>query len=350
MLARIRVPITIRSFDDCVPSLWVAIIEGLLEARIPGVVRMPSGPDGAATTVDKLQNAQAVVWVLEQQIIKAELPHIKAEDIVERDSQTLLDLTGLIWEISQAIDGAGSQASQQQQQQQQLSPLNNHSIASASEISPISLRGVVTPPILRIAPGDTPHTQALKIRRAALLRHERSKNETQSLLKTLKTWTYALDDRLWTQKVVMQKELSNIQDDTPLEYVRKEAMRTHLVNLRKSQSLERHRAKTNLNNEIRRVKRMENRQRQIESDVHRVAEQRRVKEEMMVKGLLDQYVRVQRAAILEERRFERDIRNAEDQKRKTKETSRRNLYPFLSSCIVAIAVIVAIGYDYACCD
>lgn len=104
LLARIRVPITVSSLSECVPSLWVAILESLLEARLPGVVR--SIERGVATQDARLQNAQAVVWALEQEVLGMELPHIRAENIVACDRETVLDLLGILWEISMAIRAA----------------------------------------------------------------------------------------------------------------------------------------------------------------------------------------------------------------------------------------------------
>ncbi|KAI8924490.1 hypothetical protein BC831DRAFT_465593 [Entophlyctis helioformis] len=681
LLARIRVPITVSSIHDCVPSLWVAILESLLEARIPGVVRahdiistnIDSSSDrngngnNGAPLITRLQNAQAVVWALEQQILQMELPHIRAENIVEAERRTVFNLVDIIWEIARAVDGASIQMSNDSQtaaaggvgsligdnaplgslpdissidsqdaisllsdrnhddydeassvdvesladlqpsrpgiksqvehQQQRMrhaaqtrplqslhvfpsssthaaevasalltataaslptqrgprragtvstvagqtrhSPRSSRSSKSGSAsdtrsskrdhqeiysdaeeyeavqerrleqaekqererrkgqrraqeqtlrqqpVAPVddteeaqpatpvqgsrrrirfssNIAQYSTPPVLRILPEDTPHTRALKIRRAALLRQEHTRSarlaavsaspaqspwkvapggaslglsETQKKLNRMRqqhkqllgvsreplpgehvrigsrssakrqrldsrgrsgsegndyendgtasnqeaafearadarlaakneplsqaernlhafedrvrqtvplleafpriadsertwrsqlsTWTRALDDRVWTQKVVMQKELDGIQDEAPLDYLRKDALRTQLLNLRSSHAQATHKAKANVNEQVRRIKRIEHRQRVIEQDVKSVLERRRLKEEQLVSGLMDDYMKAQRQAVLEERRLERDMRKKEDEKRKIQETSRR---------------------------
>ncbi|OAJ38932.1 hypothetical protein BDEG_22822 [Batrachochytrium dendrobatidis JEL423] len=109
LLARIRVPITISSLSECVSSLWVALLEGLLETRLSAIIRIPDTHGSETSTLtraSRLQNAQAVIWALEQEILHIDLPHIKSENIVDGDSRTLIDLVTIIWEISQALESS----------------------------------------------------------------------------------------------------------------------------------------------------------------------------------------------------------------------------------------------------
>ncbi|EGF79962.1 expressed protein [Batrachochytrium dendrobatidis JAM81] len=71
-----------------------------------------------------------------------------------------------------------------------------------------------------------------------------------------------------------------------------------------------------------------------QEQVERIADQRCFEEEKMVKGLLDEYIKAQRLAIIEERRLERDTQKKSNEQKKIKEMSRRKLYPFFIWVIV----------------
>ncbi|KAL5034853.1 Centrosomal protein of 95 kDa [Batrachochytrium dendrobatidis] len=187
----------------------------------------------------------------------------------------------------------------------------------------------------------------------------------------LSTWTRALDDRLWTRKVDMHNKTSQPSSVSLVSLVKKDASRTRLLVIfaysdfcilyssafiyktrmiclflmysvlygdqekRKDQAALRHNAKVNLNEKVRRLKRMDQIHNSAQEQVERIADQRYFGEEKMVKGLLDEYIKAQRLAIIEERRLERDTQKKSNEQKKIKEMSRRKLYPFfhLGYCV-----------------
>ncbi|KAH6564710.1 hypothetical protein BASA62_007758 [Batrachochytrium salamandrivorans] len=692
LLARIHVPITIASISECVSSLWVAILEGLFETRLPGVVGMSNTTSESSESLrrsNRLQNAQAVIWVLEMEVLHSELPHIKAEDVVDGDPHTLVDLIDIIWELSQALEGGKAKSpeilahltedhadnsgrpsgildedsadsvihtpqmseigdGQHMDSLEDISTINsqesmsddlsikplhdypthrsllpsselassilalqraqtafrprrdpslstvasgmgraqkknlsatkstglripskakpNHRHDEALEHSRTSKRatkhsnppmkdnalsdrvdggalkrmfqerevdaglttknGITgdmkrpsferntselyspirgsdrsgtsipenvtprskfdgkhiqfclpdekysTPPILQVLSNDTPYTKALKIRRAMLLRQKhavsgrsplilqaklkRMRKQHQRVLKSgtesrlfressftdlpdhrsfqdhyhpsetkedewdslnhkeqteeyskssidshgdlknednkrvpkhhskmtrgsthvpnntkdldslsqaehnilnfesrvrrmiplvhtrlpsepqrerlwnsqLKTWVHALDDQIWTQKVEQKKKHTELGNKSLVYFAQTEAAKAHNLSMRKAQNFAKNKAKVDLDEQVRRVKRMERLYRTAEEEANRIADQRKFKEENMVKGLMDEYIKSQRTAILEERRFAKDIQNSREAERKLKEISQHNLYPF----------------------
>ncbi|KAL2919076.1 Centrosomal protein of 95 kDa [Polyrhizophydium stewartii] len=188
LLVRIRLPFTILSLEEGIPTLWVALLESILESRLQGVMREPDLSGGAdASHGYRLHNARAVLWALEHEILQQELPHLTAENIVRADPRTLVDLASIMWEVAYAIDSHRDEPRAfQMGDELDNSLLDVSSIASADSFSVTSdgaeqvdtpvpgptIERLATPPPLRIHPDDTPHIRALKKRRAAMLRQE----------------------------------------------------------------------------------------------------------------------------------------------------------------------------------
>nr|KAJ3419146.1 hypothetical protein HK105_007349 [Polyrhizophydium stewartii] len=288
----------ILSLEECTPAIWILLLQGIRKSRLQGVIREPDLSGSAdASHAYRLHNAQAVLLALRHEILHQELPHLTAENIVRADLRTLVDLASIMWKIAFPVDthddgdeldellgvhsdadsdGGESDASHSLRHRAKKSRPNSSSQSRAGEHTTLAERNL--------------DAFTKRVRREVPIVHTKFPSAAETD-RQLNTWTHALEDRLWTQKVVMTTAAQ--------------------------------RAKAQLNEQARRIKRMENRQKSVEEDVRRIAEQRRAKEEAMLRGLLDEHVAAQRAAILDERRLERDERRALDEGRKLKEVSQR---------------------------
>ncbi|KAJ3285451.1 hypothetical protein HK104_009477 [Borealophlyctis nickersoniae] len=95
LLTHIRVPIKLRSLRECVASLWVALFEGLFETRIHGIIR----DESATTRGARIRNVQLVLDELAGVVLNVELGHIKAEALVDGETESVLDLVDVFGEI-----------------------------------------------------------------------------------------------------------------------------------------------------------------------------------------------------------------------------------------------------------
>ncbi|KAJ3042596.1 Centrosomal protein of 95 kDa [Rhizophlyctis rosea] len=110
LLTQIHVPITLKSLTDCVPSLWVALFEGLFKTRIPGIIR--SGDTSSKGT--RIHNTQLVLNELGGTVLEMELVHISAEALVDGDVGQILDMVDIFGEIGVALSrGEGGGVSEE---------------------------------------------------------------------------------------------------------------------------------------------------------------------------------------------------------------------------------------------
>ena len=101
LLARIKVPIVIRDLNECVPTLWVALYEGLFECRIPGIDR---SFEMVTRESSRLKNVQLVLEELALNVLKMDLSHIHAQDLVDRKEKAIKNIIEIFDQIGLALD------------------------------------------------------------------------------------------------------------------------------------------------------------------------------------------------------------------------------------------------------
>lgn len=98
LLSKIKVPISLLSLKECVPSLWIAVFEGLLETRIPEIDRSFALSDDA-----RLHNLQVVLSQLKK-LFKVDIDHIKSLDLISYDETAICSLIDVFVDISGSLD------------------------------------------------------------------------------------------------------------------------------------------------------------------------------------------------------------------------------------------------------
>ncbi|KAI8621579.1 hypothetical protein BC830DRAFT_186555 [Chytriomyces sp. MP71] len=92
LLVKIGVNVKVQSLRECVPSLFVALFEGLLRLRIPGIIR------NAKSRAEKGRNMQLLIRMLESGVLGgSSLAHIDPLGLVdmhERDIENLMHVFG----------------------------------------------------------------------------------------------------------------------------------------------------------------------------------------------------------------------------------------------------------------
>lgn len=207
----------IQDIADSVVSLWVALLEGLLEIRLSEIIR---DPKTAIFRLSRIRNAQIVIVTLETLVLKIQLPHITPTNIVDGDRETLENLSDIFWQlylqlnrendkqsesgspirhlpIDQAVDHSLGNFEPFDSPSQSTIPIHSSrnvdtSGSSKPEISSDSSlklpnnntrfnvvylikspeRTFKTPVSIRISQSDTPHMRALKIRQQQALRQK----------------------------------------------------------------------------------------------------------------------------------------------------------------------------------
>ena len=96
MLSYLGLSVTISSLLDAVPSLWVALLEGLLDTKLNDIYR---DPQLVTDRGSRIHNTQIVISTLEILVLQMPLPHILPTAVVEGDVQTLLHLTDLFYQL-----------------------------------------------------------------------------------------------------------------------------------------------------------------------------------------------------------------------------------------------------------
>ncbi|KAJ3401338.1 hypothetical protein HDV05_000569, partial [Chytridiales sp. JEL 0842] len=138
----------------------------------------------------------------------------------------------------------------------------------------------------------------------------------------------ALDGRLYQRKVNMKKELSKFADTRPIKAIEKDIARTASTKRRKAEVAAQRMAKAELEDQKRRVIRMEKRMVDLEKDVLGLEKKRKMREEQLIRDMYKNYLSEQRKAIIETSRWERDQkkkREAEEAiKREAKERYHRD--------------------------
>ncbi|TPX46720.1 hypothetical protein SeLEV6574_g03072 [Synchytrium endobioticum] len=135
--------------------------------------------------------------------------------------------------------------------------------------------------------------------------------------KQLNTWEKALNARNWNRRVDMHKATAAAGSQIPVEVMRRDIERTIAQQQRQQQEMAARVARHELLERVRRVTRMEARHGQIEKEVEAFKMKKKLREEQIVRTLYEDYLRAQRAAIIEIRAAERErTRNLEGEARK----------------------------------
>eukprot|EP01028_Stygiella_incarcerata_P001640 TRINITY_DN12932_c0_g1_i1.p1 TRINITY_DN12932_c0_g1~~TRINITY_DN12932_c0_g1_i1.p1 ORF type:complete len:448 (+),score=161.32 TRINITY_DN12932_c0_g1_i1:98-1441(+) len=92
LLRVISVPKQIESLKDCSASMFILLLERLLDTRIKSVIRTPRVKD------DHMWNAQRVIDALED-VLELELSHIQAENLYRRETGAIVDLIDIFSEL-----------------------------------------------------------------------------------------------------------------------------------------------------------------------------------------------------------------------------------------------------------
>ncbi|KAL2919063.1 Centrosomal protein of 95 kDa [Polyrhizophydium stewartii] len=323
----------ILSLEECTPAIWILLLQGIRKSRLQGVIREPDLSGSAdASHAYRLHNAQAVLLALRHEILHQELPHLTAENIVRADLRTLVDLASIMWKIAFPVDTISQEIYRvvSEGHTQFVSKLKELKQASATyshiHVGVRGTRDYREPPpehddgdeldeLLGVhsdADSDGGESDA-----SHSLRHRAKKSRPNS----------SSQSRAGEHTTLAERNLDaftkRVRREVPIVHTKFPSAAETDRAARRAQTTAAQRAKAQLNEQARRIKRMENRQKSVEEDVRRIAEQRRAKEEAMLRGLLDEHVAAQRAAILDERRLERDERRALDEGRKLKEVSQR---------------------------
>jgi hypothetical protein len=194
LLSKIKIPISLQSLKECVPSLWIALFEGLLETRIPEVDRSFNLSDDS-----RIKNIQAVLTQLEK-LFSVDIDHIKPTDLISYDENAVCNLIDVFVEISESLNDWKSMSAlpqnsstfedektQDQKKRKrsiytgkQLQSIVNDDVSRfVKEANRSSLEAIqVATPIkekaaelLKPEQKDTPHMKALKLKRMNLLKN-----------------------------------------------------------------------------------------------------------------------------------------------------------------------------------
>ncbi|KAJ3259816.1 hypothetical protein HK103_001707 [Boothiomyces macroporosus] len=118
----------------------------------------------------------------------------------------------------------------------------------------------------------------------------------------------ALDNRLWQHKVDLQKELESIKDTAPLDFLLKQIDQEYKAKQKRQEILSLKNAKSALDNQYRRVKRLQYRQKSIVDSNKRLQRAQELKEEQLTNGLVNRYMEQQRKTIIEYRKEENELK------------------------------------------
>ena len=84
---------------ECVPSLWIAVFEGLLETRIPNIDRSLNN----LTDESRTKNLEAVIAQL-QNLFKIDLSHIQPAMLIACNNLTICKMIDVFAEIANSHD------------------------------------------------------------------------------------------------------------------------------------------------------------------------------------------------------------------------------------------------------
>ncbi|TPX32352.1 hypothetical protein SmJEL517_g04525 [Synchytrium microbalum] len=104
LLALIKVPLQLTSIQDFVPSLWVALYEGILQTRIPDIIRDPLLATQPQT---RTSNVSAVIAQLSE-LIKTPLDHIRPQDVIECQPQDVYNLLEILDGVASVVLSSNS--------------------------------------------------------------------------------------------------------------------------------------------------------------------------------------------------------------------------------------------------
>lgn len=425
LLSKIKIPICLLSLKECVPSLWIALFEGLLETRIAEIDRSFALSDDA-----RFKNLQVIITKISK-LFTMDLDHIKPLDLISYNEEAICSFIDVFVRISESLNGENniSTLSNSDNEPGDLQKKRKRSIYTGNKLRNVvqddiskfvkeyhrsSLEEIQTSTpikaqaaeLLKFENTDTPHMKALKLKRRNLLQNisqatetvtktyksQRNKESNISKLiekeikqissrpkkgplsqidqvvigatskevrtrpeknldrfeervrrsmplcepfpsekvkdhmheQQIKTWTKALDDRLWNKKV--SSSLQGVPDTRIIEQAKKEIEKTRDIEQRKKESNALKSIKAELNERVRRAVRMEHRLQVAHEDVEKIKLKRSFREEQAVKGLLDDYVKTERRMIIEERRFEKDKKKEKEAKSRQRQEAKLNYY------------------------
>jgi hypothetical protein len=101
LLKTIGISLQIETIQDCVPSLWLILVEGLFQTRIPGTIRLHSTP---LSDQDKLKNIQKVLdWTAST--LDLDLSHISAWKMFECEPTNISFFLDILVEVQHLLKG-----------------------------------------------------------------------------------------------------------------------------------------------------------------------------------------------------------------------------------------------------
>ncbi|KAI8911040.1 hypothetical protein EDD86DRAFT_269743, partial [Gorgonomyces haynaldii] len=384
MLDQVQVDVQIQSLFDAVPSLWIALFEGLLHLELPDIYR---DMEDLVTETARLHNAQILLSTLETVVLRMQLPHLKPELVVKREPKTMLQLTSIFWQIYLQLQSkvskdptdssSGTPESQTRVldirhddnpymkalklKQKRVLEERNMKVIKTSDRSTKQLQKVIqqhkqTLENIKNFQMDRRELQALKARQESeeqesVQRSEEQESIQEQSVEQMQYWMgdsvpernlqkfiqrvrqrvplkafptpdeqeriwksqldikrRALDDRIWTQKVIVQQQIQKFNDETPLVAFADDEKNTRMAEWRRKQIQQQRKARLQLEDEYKRIKRMSKRQQDAQERVERQERKRVLQEQAMSTGIFKNYLKQQRQALIEERRMEKEAR------------------------------------------
>ncbi|KAJ3217827.1 hypothetical protein HDU67_007244 [Dinochytrium kinnereticum] len=101
LLEFVSIPLRVRELRECVPSLFIALFEGIFHERIKGIDRAPSA---AASLQSRSQNVSKLIGVLENCLREKDaLSHISPAGIVQGNERDVRNLVQVFWGIAATL-------------------------------------------------------------------------------------------------------------------------------------------------------------------------------------------------------------------------------------------------------
>ncbi|KAJ3300880.1 hypothetical protein HDV03_001886 [Kappamyces sp. JEL0829] len=137
----------------------------------------------------------------------------------------------------------------------------------------------------------------------------------------LKLSRKALDDRIWSQKVSMQRALERIQNQAPMDSFVKEMATNHRVYQQKHETRRLQQATNALQDRYRKIRQLTKEHEALQAEAKRQLQKQNLIEQDLSRGLVDEYMKEQRKLIIAERKADRDLQLARDKTQRDKEAA-----------------------------
>ncbi|KAJ3276580.1 hypothetical protein HDV01_004113 [Terramyces sp. JEL0728] len=148
-----------------------------------------------------------------------------------------------------------------------------------------------------------------------ILRNATERDYEMAMKSQISLTKKALDNRLWQQKVDLQKEFESIKDTAPLDTLLKQIEHENRAKVKREEILSLKNANSALQSQYRRVKRLQYRQKTVIDENKRRQRNQALKEEQFTNGLVNQYMESQRRSLVEYRKEESELKKQLLQKR-----------------------------------